>query len=174
MDEKHPDKPQDLYGLSKVINEQTAAAYSRRTGMTTVALRLTLVVTLTGEHPHWRKRMLMHSHQWRSPEFWTYVDIRDTARAFRLSVEVPLEGSHELIISARNAFTPYDVRDLIRQHYPALNEFADKFGPHDSLYDTTLAEETIGFVAEHDWRDVPELQDVIEEAEKQKAEAEQK
>jgi nucleoside-diphosphate-sugar epimerase len=173
VDEKHPDKPQDLYGLSKVVNEQTAAAYSRRTGMTTVALRLTLVATLTGEHPQWRKRMLRHSRNWRSPEFWTYVDIRDTARAFRLSIEVPLEGSHTLIIAARDAFTPYDVRDLIREHYPALSEYADQFGPQDALYDTTLAEQTIGFVAEHSWRDNPELADILEEAEKEKHEAKQ-
>jgi nucleoside-diphosphate-sugar epimerase len=53
----------------------------------------------------------MHNHERRSPEFWSYIDVRDTARAFRLSVEAPVEGSHKLIISARDAFTPYNVPD---------------------------------------------------------------
>jgi nucleoside-diphosphate-sugar epimerase len=163
VDENHPDLPQDLYGLSKVLNEETAAAYSRRTGMTTISLRLTMVIKLYGEHLHWRRRHLMHNHERRSPEFWSYIDVRDTARAFRLSVEAPVEGSHKLIISARDAFTPYNVPDLIRRHYPALAEFADTSGPHDTPYDTSRAEELIGFVAEHSWRNVPELADVVNE-----------
>jgi nucleoside-diphosphate-sugar epimerase len=47
MDEKHPTLPQDLYGLSKVLNEETAAAYTRRSGMATVCLRLTTVFDFT-------------------------------------------------------------------------------------------------------------------------------
>jgi nucleoside-diphosphate-sugar epimerase len=69
-----------------------------------------MVIKLDGEHIHWRRRHLMHNHERRSPEFWSYIDVRDTARAFRLSVEAPVEGSHKLIISARDALHPTTYR----------------------------------------------------------------
>lgn len=102
MDEAHPTLPQDLYGLSKVLNEETAATYTRRYGMTTVALRLTTVMKLDGERAHWQLRHLQHSANRRAGDLWTYIDLRDAARAFRLAVEAPVEGSHALIIAARH------------------------------------------------------------------------
>lgn len=160
MDENHPDLPQDLYGLSKVMNEMTAASYTRRSGMTTISLRLTAVMNLDGENMHWRKRHLMHGDKWRSNEFWTYIDLRDTARAFRLSIEAPVEGSHTLLIAARDTFSVHDIRDLIRQHFPNLASFCDHLPhPYTSAYDSSRAEELIGFVPQHHWRDVPELKE---------------
>lgn len=167
MDENHPNLPQDLYGLSKVLNEETAAAYTRRYGMTTIALRLTTVMKLDGERAHWQRRHLENSGKWRAGDLWTYIDLRDSARAFRLAVEAPVEGSRALIIAARDSFTPRDIRDLIKQHYPAVAEYADRFGPRDCVYDTRRAEECIGFVAQHSWRDVPELAEVEAEIERE-------
>jgi len=160
MDENHPALPQDLYGLSKVMNEETAAAYTRKTGMVTVSLRLTTVMDFTGERLEWRRRHLERSDRWRAGDLWTYIDIRDAARAFRLAVEKPTKGSHVVIIAARNAYTAHDIRDLIRQHFPGIAHEAEKLGPHDCAYATTRAEEVMGFVAEHSWRDVPELADL--------------
>lgn len=160
LDENHPDLPQDLYGLSKVMNELTAQTYTRRCGMTTVSLRLTAVMELAGEQKRWRKRQLLHGDRWRSGELWTYIDSRDTARAFRLSIEAPIEGSHTLLIAARDSFCLPDIRDLIREHYPSLAPFCDRLpDARSSAYDTSRAEELIGFVPKHSWRDVPELQE---------------
>ena len=157
MDEKHPTLTQDLYGLSKVLNEETAATYTRRTGMVTVSLRLTTVMNLGGEQGEWQRRRLEHSGRRRAGDLWTYIDTRDAARAFRLALENTYEGSHVCIIAARDSFTTRDIRDCVREFYPALESFADRFGPQDCLYDTRRAEEVMGFVAEHRWRDVPEL-----------------
>lgn len=65
MDEEHPCVPQDLYGLSKVVNEQTAATYTRRCGMTTVCLRIGNVMSFDGDNNHWKKRQLQ-SADWAS------------------------------------------------------------------------------------------------------------
>jgi nucleoside-diphosphate-sugar epimerase len=40
VDEAHPQLPEDTYGLSKVVNEVTAEAFHRRTGMQVISLRL--------------------------------------------------------------------------------------------------------------------------------------
>lgn len=164
MDEKHPMLTQDIYGLSKVINEETCAMYSRRTGMTTVALRLTTVMNLERmASQHWGKRRLQQSNEWRAGDLWTYIDDRDTARAFRLALENAPSGHHVAIIAARDSMTPYDIRDLIRQYFPGVADQVDNLDPHGCAYSTKAAEEIFGFVAQHSWRDVPELREAAEQ-----------
>ena len=159
MNEAHPALPQDLYGLSKQLNELTAAAYTRRCGMTTVSLRLTTVRNMA-KPERWFRRAL--ESQDRQNDMWTWVDVQDTARAFRLAIENAPEGTNEtLIIAARDAFTAGDIRERIRAHFPALADQVADFEPHQSLYNTTLAEKHIGWVAERSWRDVPELSDLV-------------
>ena len=157
MDEKHPNLPQDLYGLSKLLNEETAAAYTRRCGMTTISLRLTSVVTLDkpGRWVRWLKKSL-HDDSERKNDLWSYIDNRDTGRAFRLAIENAAEGTNTTaIIAARDSFTALDIRDLARKHFPALADQVNDLEPNASLYDTHQAEEAFGFVAQHLWRGEP-------------------
>ncbi len=163
MDEKHPCLPQDMYGLSKLLNEETAAAYSRRSGMATVCLRITTVMHFDEQHSHWKRRSLQQGGSWRSRELWTYVDVRDCARAFRLGVENVDEGHHVVLCAARDAYSAHDVRDLVAHHYPQMADQVQHLQPTDALYDTRLAEEVMGWVAQHSWRDVPELRDITPE-----------
>lgn len=163
MNDDHPRLPQDLYGLSKVCNEETAAAYTRLCGMTTICLRLTGVRRFSNDLPPWFARMLEYTKYHKNCDLWTYVDERDTARAFRLSIEADVSGHHRLIIAARDSLTPYDIRDLAREHYPALAESVAHFKPHQSLYDTSRAEDVLGFVAQHSWRELPALQKIADE-----------
>lgn len=161
VDESHPAVNEDLYGLSKRMNEMSAEAASRRAGLTTVSLRLTTVVDIaSGEHMHWRKRHLARGANWRAKDFWSYVDERDAASAFRLSLTAEIEGHHVLIIAARDSFTPHDVRELARHHFSDTPLDESRIEPGGCLYDTTLAEKTIGWVAQHSWRDNEELRAV--------------
>lgn len=163
IDDDHPRLPEDLYGLSKLCNEETAEAYTRRCGMTTICLRLTGVRPIVGDMPMWLRHSFEHSDRWKSDDFWTYIDQRDTARAFRLSLENEIEGHHRLIIAARDSWTPYDIHDLVNTHFPAFAASVEKLAPDAALYDTSRAEAVLGFVAEHSWRDVPELKALADE-----------
>lgn len=157
MNEKHPALPQDMYGLSKLLNEETAAAYTRRCGMTTVSLRLTTVMNLedSGRWMRWMRKSL-HSDAERKNDLWSYIDGRDAARAFRLALENAKEGTNTTaVIAARDSFTSLDIRDLVRKHFPALADQISSLSPDASLYDTRRAEEAFGFVAEHLWRKEP-------------------
>lgn len=161
MDEKHPVLPQDMYGLSKVLNEETAAAYTRRSGMTTVSLRLTTVMHFENQdHRRWWRRSLA-SDEDRRNDLWSYVEVRDAARAFRLAIENAPEGTnHTAIIAARDSMTAHDIRHLVQRHFPALADQVQNLAPTDSLYDTTLAEKAFGWVAQYNWRDLPDLADL--------------
>ena len=160
LDEKHPAKPQDLYALSKTMMEEACAAYTRRCGMTTVALRLTTVTNFAQGVKPWLKHHLTNAHDKRR-DYWTYVMIADAARAFRLALENAPEGtSKNLIVAARDSLTALDIRDLARQHLPEIAGGVAHLAPTGSLYDTQLAETHIGFVARESWRGVPELADV--------------
>lgn len=167
VDEAHPQRAEDLYAVSKAANELTAAAISRRSGMATTCMRINLVQNFRGKHMHWHKRQLEHSHNQRSADFWHYVEVRDVARAFRLALERVESGHHTPIIVARDLWTTHSPRDLIARHYPELERFLDsgwdfeRFG----FYDSRPAEELFGFVAEHLWRDVPELVEAAAPAE---------
>ncbi len=162
VDEKHPLLPQDLYGLSKVLVEETAAAYSRRCGMSTVSLRLTMVTNFVNPANRWWKNSLKGDYK--SYDFWAYIEARDVARAFRLAIENgPLGESHSLIIAARDTFTIHDVRELARKHFGDLADSVAHQGPSDSLYDTRRAEEVIGFVAEKTWRGDPNFEKFLAE-----------
>ncbi len=72
-------------------------------------------------------------------------------------------GHHVAIIAARDSLTPYDIRELIAKHFPGVAEQVGNLDPYGCAYDTSVAENVFGFVAEHSWRDVPELRQVAEE-----------
>lgn len=161
MNEAHPVLPQDLYALSKVLNEETARTYTRRSGMATVCLRLTTVMDFDQlGHQHWWKGRLASDRE-KHGDLWTYISLKDSARAFRLALEnAPEKESHTLIIAARDGFSAHDVRHLAQRHYPMLAPAVADFAPTASLYDTQAAEKAIGFVAQQNWRDLPDLQDI--------------
>ena len=85
LDENHPSKPQDSYGLSKVLGEQIAdSIVSVHPDMTVSSLRFPGVNFDLG-YESFRER-------WRNPAtrangFWTYIDARDAATTCRLALE---------------------------------------------------------------------------------------
>ena len=60
VDEAHPALADDYYGLSKIINEQTAAAFAQRSAMTVICLRLTNVLNFNRgpQHRLWQRWQL--------------------------------------------------------------------------------------------------------------------
>lgn len=159
IDEAHPIEPEDLYALSKQFSELMAATFSRRSDMATTCLRINMVVDFEGEHRHWLRRHIERGPDWPSRDFWHYIDVRDVARAFRMALENVTEGHHVAILVARDILTTHDRRDLIRRHYPQLESFFDSDWDFDKygFWDSRTAENLFGFVAQHFWRDVPEL-----------------
>ena len=151
VDEKHPLRPDDSYGLSKILMERAADAMIQRyPGMSIASLRITHVTN--------SKNYNVDSkfHQWaKNPELgprnlWSYIDNRDSARAFRKSIETDLGGHEVFFIAADNTRCHMSTKKLVRKYYPDVKLKKDITG-NMSLEDNSKAEKLLGFKPKYDW-----------------------
>jgi UDP-glucose 4-epimerase len=154
IDEDHPLRPQDPYGMSKVLCEEMCRTYTRRYGMQTLSLRmpwiwvhepdeLELYTRLIEEYPDWYKNL------------WAFVHGADAAEAFRLAVERPnKEESAVWFITADENWTGRDARDLVKTFYPMTEIRASlPVGPA-SLITNARAKRELNFHPKRSVRDV--------------------
>lgn len=145
VDESHPLRPQDPYGLSKVNAEQICRTYTERHGIRTVCLREPWIWlpqpelypfyrSLAEEYPKWYKNL------------WAYVHVYDAARAHRLAVEIDLPEPHEaFFITAEENWTGLPSRELLQRFYPQAGSIAPEFGGAQSLISHAKASRLLGY-----------------------------
>ncbi len=159
VDVAHPRRPQDSYGLSKLMNEESAHAMTRLTGMTTIVLRPPAVWDLDRAKRHgWLQRALDNKGEERESSLWGYIDVRDQATAFRLALESDLSGHHVFYTMADDLRVNATVRELTERHLPDLIPYLDRLTGR-TFYDLTPARAQLGFVAERTWGSVLEAKD---------------
>jgi nucleoside-diphosphate-sugar epimerase len=124
IDEQHPGRPQDPYGLSKVVCEQICKTYSARHRMRTVCLRAPWIWLPEPDQRPFYQDLVRDYGNW-TRNLWTFVDARDVARAHRLALESQLETLHEaFFITAADNWTGRDSRGLLAQYYPDVDAAA--------------------------------------------------
>lgn len=156
IDTAHPRRPQDSYGLSKLMNEESAHAMTRLTGMTTIVLRPPAVWDLERAKTHgWLRRTLERTGEERDPSLWGYIDVHDQAIAFRLALESKLVGHHVFYTMADDLGVNASARELAERHLPDLVGQIDRL-TGKSFFDLTPTREHLGFVADLTWRSVLE------------------
>jgi nucleoside-diphosphate-sugar epimerase len=119
VDEQHPQLPEDSYGLSKVVNEVTAEAFHRRTGMQVISLRLGNIlepsdyarVLASFDDPENRKEIL-----------WSYIDVRDVASACRHAIEKKGLGAQALILAAEDTSSNLSSAELVKRFLPKVKD----------------------------------------------------
>ena len=150
IDEEHPLLSQDTYGLSKMVGEELAEGFVRRTPeMSLVSLRFTLVLDE-------RAREWMHKRRESSADapdgaFWTYVDVRDVAASCRLSMEYNTPGHEAFYITAPNIYLAEPVEELLATHYPGDYPVADHIKGDASPVDCSKAERLLGWKPRYNW-----------------------
>lgn len=152
IDECHPLKPEDPYGLSKLIGEEICASYTRRTGIETVCLRICYVW-----FPHLKDayRSLVDDPDkwWQS--LWVYEDARDAARAFRLAVEVEGLKHERMFICANDNGTREESLTLIERYYPQVKKIdRERLRGRASLISNEKAKQILGFRPRYSWKDL--------------------
>lgn len=146
VDELLPLQIEDPYGLSKQADEATAAMMARRHGMTTVALRFPRLGEPVG-------KLRTTALEWAddpasgAKELWTYLDIRDAARAAWLAVTRPLLGHHVISVVAPTTLAALPTEELIERFHPSSERRA-RLPDRSAPVDLDAASRLLGFSAQ--------------------------
>jgi nucleoside-diphosphate-sugar epimerase len=146
VDEAHPQLPEDSYGLSKVVNEVTAASFHRRTGMQVLSLRIGNVLSPEDndqirarfDHPEDRLRIL-----------WSYIDARDLAVVCRLAIEKEGLGCEPVIVAADDTSSNLPSQELIKRFLPGVKTFKRPIEGRGSLISNRRVKELLGWKQQH-------------------------
>ena len=150
MDEDHPCRPEDAYGLGKVVGEEIARAVHRRHGMQIVSLRLGNVIS---PERYSRFPGFIHDPAERRGILWSYIDARDIAVACRLSVELDGLGAIALNIAADETSMDIPSCDLMKAEFPTVTDIRSPIDGYQTLLSNEKAKKVLGWQPAHHWRD---------------------
>ncbi|WP_338257429.1 NAD-dependent epimerase/dehydratase family protein [Dictyobacter halimunensis] len=118
LDEEYPPAPEDPYSLSKLVTEETCAAFHRGYGMTTAALRFTWVWP---EEMYQRARGdLKVTDQWHD-DLFSWLHVQDAAEGIEQALLCPdLPGYGAYNMCASDTCWPEPTVDLLERFRPDL------------------------------------------------------
>ena len=150
LDEEHPQLPHDCYGLSKIVNEETAKMIHRRTGMQIVCMRLGNVIApdMYRNFPAFINESAKRKHL-----LWSYIDTRDAASACRLGIEADGLGYVEMNVASNETSMNIPSAELVSKEYPDVKDIREKFAAYETLLDNKKAKRLLKWNPVHSWRD---------------------
>jgi nucleoside-diphosphate-sugar epimerase len=155
IDEDHPLLAQDAYGLSKIVGEELAQGFVRRTPeMSVISLRFSWIL----RPEDYRTAVADAQRDVANNEFnlWAYVDVRDVSAACELALRYPSSGFEAVYIAARDTLRLEPTADLVRARFPAAPEVRPGFTGTASPLSCAKAERILGWRPQWSWRDVLE------------------
>jgi nucleoside-diphosphate-sugar epimerase len=147
IDEDHPLRPEDVYGLSKEIGETIARSYARK-GLETVMLRPSGVVT-----PEELEKIKKDSGRKPTGFYaYSYIDVRDLAVAFRLAVERSIPSATILFVVADDSTVAEPLCDVYPRIMPAIRDKARTLIGNVGAYSNARAKTVLGWHPVYSWR----------------------
>jgi nucleoside-diphosphate-sugar epimerase len=148
VEEDYDVDPMDSYGLSKVVNEQTARAFQRRSGFDIYALRIGNVIE---PHEYDRFPDFFRNPAQRRRNIFCYIDARDLGQIVDLCLEK--DGLGYQVFNAGNDTNSVDIpnTEILKRFFPNV-PLGRKLGEHEALFSNRKIREVLGFREEHDWR----------------------
>jgi nucleoside-diphosphate-sugar epimerase len=147
IDEDHPLRPEDVYGLSKEIGETIARSYARK-GLETVSLRPSGVVTPDEleqiKKDGGRRPTGFHAY--------SYIDARDLAVAFRVAVECSIPSGTILFVVADDSTVAEPLCDLYPRVMPSIGDKARSLTGSEGSYSNARAKRLLSWQPVHSWR----------------------
>lgn len=154
LDEAHPLRPQDPYGLSKLLAEELCKRATRRYGLRTICLRFCWV--WFEDTYAQRETIVAGDAAALAKTMWGYVDVRDAAQACRLAVGGSTMAPHDVFfITAADTYAAAPSLDLIHTHYPEVGAVSKAYfeeGEYRSLFDISKARNVLGYAPQYSWR----------------------
>lgn len=146
IDERLPVDHDDPYSLSKYADEATARAAWRRWGIDIVALRFPHVTDAGSLRA--RSQQLSADPAVGVREGWSYLDVRDAARAVELALTADCTGAHPVLVAAADTLVGSPTDELL-DRYAAGAARTRRFVGREVPVDLTAAHTLLGFRAEH-------------------------
>ena len=143
VDEDHPLRPQDPYGTTKLIGEKLCDALSQKTGAQAASLRF------AGIYTEAHRSMLLERKK--DPlargtgALWSYIDVRDAARACRLALEADFGGHQAFDICASSTIMDTPTRQLIARYLPRVTDLRSGLDDCGSGYSIEKAKRSLRF-----------------------------
>jgi UDP-glucose 4-epimerase len=171
VDVHHPLKPVHAYGISKLLAENMCEAFTRRSGMEVVCLRLPLIlrdeavynlIKVTAEaedtalpppvtKPDWQPRKVLSDSR-------AYVTSRDVARCFRAAIEAEIDRFGIFNVMAPDTYSALPTLEILRREYGVEPDIRDnkRFTPdsRSTIYEIDSTREVLGWSAEETCEDV--------------------
>ena len=150
IDEAHPLRPREPYGVSKQVGEITAQSYARDGGIQIVALRPTLIV-MPGMASYIERVRAIDD-----PDLWSYVELADVVRAARLALAYQGPPFDVFYLRARDTFSPEETLTFMRRKFGRLPElrhprlYVDN--PYAAIWDLRRTQTLLGLEPQSDWR----------------------
>ncbi len=148
LEEDYEVDPMDSYGLSKVVNEETARAFQRRSGFDIYALRIGNVIE---PHEYDRFPGFFADPEVRRRNAFCYIDARDLGQIVDLCVSK--DGLGFQIFNAGNDTNSVNIpsAELAERFFPGV-PVTRPLGEHEALFSNRKIRDVLGFREEHDWR----------------------
>ncbi|MEP4033376.1 NAD(P)-dependent oxidoreductase [Roseibium polysiphoniae] len=148
VEEDYDVNPMDSYGLSKVVNEQTARAFQRRSGFDIYALRIGNVIE---PHEYDRFPDFFANPAQRRRNIFCYIDARDLGQIVDLCLA--RDGLGYQIFNAGNDTNSVDIpnTEILSRFFPDVPVSRD-LGEHEALFSNRKIREVLGFSENHNWR----------------------
>jgi nucleoside-diphosphate-sugar epimerase len=170
IDEAHPLRPTHPYGLSKEVDEAIARSFVRRGGMEVIVLRPAWVMfpeilrnvrdELAGALPPAGPVTAADTAERAReplPLLRSWVDPVDTARAFRLALEVSRASGEVCFIAAADTFQPTPTLPYLEKVFGALPEIRRPEvyarNPRASAHDCARARDVLDWTPSTAWHD---------------------
>ena len=152
IDEEHPQRADDGYGLSKVVGEIIADRTARLYGVPVTSVQPSWV-RVPGEYGFAdRRAQFDFEDPTPSGSLWSYVDVRDVARMIRRAIEVDSEGHESYLAVAEDNYLDVPTADAIEAAWGDLPEHCTLSGD-EAAFTTEKARNRLDWSPDHSWRE---------------------
>ncbi|SDL93522.1 Nucleoside-diphosphate-sugar epimerase [Halogranum gelatinilyticum] len=156
--EAHAQRPEDPYGVSKVVGEEIAKMVVRRYDVSVTSIRPSWI-----QYPGEYNCRTLPSVDWDDPSdleagagnFWCYVDIRDVAGLVAAALDTAHPGHEAFHAAAADNYLDRPTTEAVEAFFDRVPEDCDLDGDQSAL-STAKATRLLGWEPEHSWREAAE------------------
>tara|TARA_Y200000002_G_scaffold73009_1_gene57168 strand:- start:1653 stop:2540 length:888 start_codon:yes stop_codon:yes gene_type:complete len=145
--EEDPTNPMDSYAMSKVVNEETAKAFQRRSGIDIYGLRIGNVIE---PEENFLFKEFSKKPEVRLPNLFNYIDARDLGHAVELCVMKDGLGYQVFNVSNDNNSVDLNNEQILKRFYSTSN-LKFEISSYECLFSNRKIKETLGFRPQNNW-----------------------